>query len=110
MTFEPLNLLAQMDGEDAAAAAAGAAAAGAAGVGMLINLAIVVVGIVAQWKIFTKAGKPGWAAIIPIYNVVVWLEIVGRPIWWIVLCLIPCVNIVVLIIFLFDFFCIYFSI
>jgi len=102
MTFEPLNLLEQMDGEDAAAAAAGAAAAGAAGVGMLINLAIVVVGIVAQWKIFTKAGKPGWAAIIPIYNVVVWLEIVGRPIWWIVLCLIPCVNIVVLIILFVD--------
>ena len=83
MTFEPLSLLAQMDGDDAAAAAAGAAGAAAAGVGMLINLAIAVVGIAGQWMIFTKAGKPGWAAIIPIYNLVVWLEIVGRPTWWI---------------------------
>lgn len=46
------------------------------------------------WKIFTKAGKPGWAAIIPIYNLIVLLEVIGRPIWWIVLLLIPCVNIV----------------
>ncbi len=55
--------------------------------------------IVSIWKIFEKAGKPGWAAIIPIYNLIVWLEIVGKPWWWILLIFfIPFVNIILLII------------
>jgi hypothetical protein len=53
-----------------------------------------VISVVGMWKVFEKAGKPGWAAIIPIYNAIVMLEIVGKPIWWIILLLIPCVNIV----------------
>jgi hypothetical protein len=48
------------------------------------------------WKIFTKADKPGWAGIIPIYNFIVMLEIVGRPLWWIVLSFIPLLNLVFL--------------
>jgi hypothetical protein len=48
--------------------------------------------------VFSKAGKPGWAAIIPIYNVIVMLEIAGKPIWWIVLFLIPVVSIIMSII------------
>ena len=51
--------------------------------------------IVAMWKVFTKAGKPGWAAIIPIYNAYVLLKIAGRPGWWLILFIIPLVNIVV---------------
>jgi len=54
-----------------------------------------IVMIIAHWKIFEKAGKPGWAAIIPIYNIIVLLEIIGKPIWWIFLLIIPCVNIVI---------------
>lgn len=54
--------------------------------------------IVSLWKIFTKAGKPGWAAIVPIYNVIVLLEIVKKPVWWILLLFIPLVNIVIMII------------
>ena len=69
-------------------------------VGALVYIGIIVLLIAAQWKIFTKAGKPGWAAIIPIYNVIVLLEIVGKPIWWIILFLIPFVNIVIIIIVL----------
>jgi hypothetical protein len=38
-----------------------------------------------MWKVFEKAGKPGWASIIPIYNVIVMLEIVGKPIWWLIM-------------------------
>ena len=53
--------------------------------------------IIVQWKIFVKAGKPGWAAIIPIYNIIILLEIVGKPTWWIVLLFIPLVNIVIMI-------------
>jgi hypothetical protein len=71
-------------------------------VGTLIYLAVVVFLIAALWKVFTKAGKPGWAAIIPIYNVIVLLEIVGRPWWWFLLMFIPVVNFVIGIIVMID--------
>lgn len=47
-----------------------------------VFLALVVVEIVAMWKMFAKAGRPGWAAIIPIYNNWVMFEIAGKPGWW----------------------------
>ena len=81
-----------------------AAAAAGIGLGFLIfMLAIIIFFIAVYWKIFTKAGKPGWAVLIPIYNIIVFLDIVGRPIWWIILFLIPLVNFVVFIILLIDF-------
>ena len=47
-------------------------------VGYLITfLVIYVLAVIAMWKIFTKAGKPGWASLIPIYNIVVMYQIVG---------------------------------
>src|ERR1700739_4277017 len=64
---------------------------------ILIIIAIVVFIYAAMWRIFTKAGKPGWAAIIPIYNAIVLLEIVGKPTWWFLLFLVPCVNYVFII-------------
>ena len=79
-----------------------AAAAGAFGVIGIIWLAIVVLMIAALWKIFTKAGEPGWAAIVPIYNAIVILKIVGRPVWWILLFLVPLVNLVVAFVVAFD--------
>lgn len=60
-----------------------------------VILLIVLAGV---WKVFTKAGKPGWAAIVPIYNVIVMLEIAGKPLWWLVLMIIPVVNFVAAII------------
>lgn len=57
-------------------------------------LALSVFYIISLWKIFTKAGQPGWAAIIPIYNTYVLLKIVGKPGYWLVLMLIPGVNFV----------------
>lgn len=63
----------------------------------MLYVAIIVLVIAAMWTIFTKAGKPGWAAIIPIYNMIVLLEIIGKPWWWILLMLIPIVNIVILV-------------
>src|SRR6186713_3033622 len=71
----------------------GAAAGGAAG--SIIGLIIGILVIAGMWKVFAKAGKPGWAAIIPIYNTVVLLQIAGKPIWWIVLLFVPIVNIVI---------------
>lgn len=71
-----------------------AAGEGSSLFGMLIALAVVIVLIASIWKVFEKAGEPGWAAIIPIYNLVVLLKISGKPIWWLVLMIIPFVNII----------------
>lgn len=71
-------------------------AAGAAlgGVFALVILAIAVVFIIGLWKVFTKAGQPGWASLIPIYNAYIMIKIAGRPGWWVLMLLIPLVNIV----------------
>lgn len=69
---------------------------------LIVELLIAVLVIVATWKVFTKADRPGWAAIIPIYNMYVWCKIVGRPGWWVILMLIPLVNIIVGIIVCID--------
>lgn len=60
---------------------------------MLFSSLIGIFMIVCMWKIFTKAGKEGWKSIIPIYNIIVLLEIVELPIWYIVLYIIPFINI-----------------
>jgi hypothetical protein len=69
---------------------------------MIVGLLIALLLIVAMWKVFTKAGQPGWASIIPIYNLYIWCKIVGRPGWWVILMLIPFVNIIVGIILCID--------
>lgn len=78
------------------------AAAGAGIVG-IIYLAIIIVTIIGCWKAYSKAGQPGWSCIIPIYNMIVWLQICGRPIWWFILLLIPLVNIIFFLIVCIDF-------
>jgi hypothetical protein len=76
----------------------------ATGMGFLIvvYIAVIIFLVACYWKIFTKAGKPGWAAIVPIYNIIVLLEIVNKPVWWIVLLLIPCVNLVVMVLVIIE--------
>ena len=59
---------------------------------LIIYVAILVLTLASLWAVFTKAGKPGWAALIPIYNLIVILEIVGKPWWWLLLMLIPILN------------------
>jgi hypothetical protein len=59
---------------------------------LIIALAFCILIIASMWVTFTKANEPGWAAIIPIYNIVVLLKITGKPIWWLVLFIIPIVN------------------
>jgi len=54
-------------------------------------------------EVFTKAGKPGWASIVPIYNIIVYLQIAGKPEWWVILMFIPVVNLIVGIIALLAF-------
>lgn len=69
---------------------------GAIGGGLIIvYLVLIVLAIAGMWATFQKAGKPGWAAIIPIYNVYVLLKVAGRPGWWLILFFIPFVNIII---------------
>jgi hypothetical protein len=83
-----------MDNYDATSTSAVAAAMAIISAIMIPLIIIWVITIIGKWKVFEKAGKPGWAAIIPIYDTIIILEIVGKPIWWIFLFFIPCVNIV----------------
>jgi ABC-type sulfate transport system permease subunit len=66
--------------------------------GTLLPLAITVAVIAGLWRVFTKAGEEGWKVFIPIYNAYIILQIVGRPGWWLVLYLIPLVNVIVAIV------------
>ena len=92
--FTPVSLLAQVEystqGEPPSP------------VSIIFGLLVALLMIVAMWKVFTKAGQPGWASIIPIYNIYIWCKIVGRPWWWILLMLIPFVNFIVAIILCID--------
>ena len=71
-----------------------AASSGLAVVVVLISLAVVVFYIAAGWKVFSKAGEPGWGVFVPIYNLYLVCKIAGRPEWWLILFFIPLVNIV----------------
>ncbi len=70
--------------------------------GTLLYLLVILFYVYCLWRIFVKAGKPGWAVIVPIYNILVELEIVGRPWWWLLLMFVPVVNVVIGIIVLLD--------
>ncbi|QQS22186.1 signal peptidase I [Candidatus Saccharibacteria bacterium] len=78
----------------AADPAAAAAIMGFMAVYTLVVFAIAAIGIVSMWKLFEKAKKPGWAALVPVYNIVVLLEIIGRPLWWVAMMLVPIANLV----------------
>ncbi|ADG74188.1 conserved hypothetical protein [Cellulomonas flavigena DSM 20109] len=92
------NLLAVPITDAEAAAAAGALAS----FGLIAGIVGYVIGALGLMGVFTKAGKPGWAAFVPIYNLIVLLEVVGRPLWWFILFLIPGVNVVAMIIVMND--------
>ena len=75
-----------------------AAAAGVMMVYMVILLIVSIISLVGLWKIFVKAGKPGWGAIIPIYNMYCLFEMSFGTGWLFLLCFVPCVNAVMMII------------
>jgi len=68
-------------------------------VGGILFIIIAIAGaiflIAAMWKVFEKAGQPGWGVLIPIYNIYLLLVIAGKPGWWLILFLIPLVNLVI---------------
>ena len=63
------------------------------GVVWIIAMGMYVLQIIAMWKIFTKANKPGWASIVPIYNIYTLLQIAEVPTWYLLLLIIPVANI-----------------
>jgi len=63
----------------------------------LVYIALIAFYFACWWKIFVKAGKPGWAAIIPVYNILVIFEITTLPWWFLLLMFVPILNLVVLI-------------
>lgn len=61
----------------------------------IILIAIAVVELIGMWKMFTKAGEPGWKCLIPIYNLVILFKIAGISPWFILgylLAFIPAVG------------------
>src|SRR5437870_122191 len=78
-------VLAQQHGNDAAFAAFAALFTGTF---LIVILAIALVSIISMWKIFEKAGQPGWAAIVPFYSTYVLCVVAGKPGWWLLLMLI----------------------
>src|ERR1039458_7833690 len=62
----------------------------------LMAVGFVVLYIAGMWKVFSKAGQPGWAVLVPFYNSYILLKIGGMPGWWLLLLFIPLVNIVIL--------------
>jgi len=84
-------------------AAAGGAAGGAAGAFFLLVILAIAVGVVAgMWKVFEKAGQPGWGALIPIYNAYLLVKVAGRPGWWLILYVVPVLSLIPAVIIPFD--------
>ena len=81
--YEPSYTMYQSSAELSSGAAA------ALGIMVMIFLSfylvVAILCIVSMWRLFTKAGKPGWAAIVPVYNQIVMLQVAGRPVWWVLL-------------------------
>jgi hypothetical protein len=62
---------------------------------LIVFLVFLALPIAGTWKVFTKAGKPGWGALVPIYNAYLFVKIAGRPGWWVLLMILPLINVVV---------------
>ena len=70
---------------------------------MIINLLLGALMLVSLWFIFEKANKPGWAGIVPIYNILIMLEIIKKPWWWLLLMMVPIANIVIMVLLSLEF-------
>ena len=70
---------------------------GVLGFAILLEIALIIGTITGMWKTFEKAGHPGWTCIVPIYNAVILLKISEKPMWWLLFCFIPLINIFIFI-------------
>jgi hypothetical protein len=69
---------------------------------IVVWLVLTVALVVAVWKIFVKAGQPGWASLIPLYNTIVLLRITGKSGWWVLGLMVPFLNFFVLVRLVFN--------
>lgn len=60
----------------------------------MLSMLLTVVLLAAFWQIFEKAGQAGWKSLIPVYNILVFLQIIDKPWWWILLFLLPPINLI----------------
>lgn len=58
------------------------------------HVLLIIAALIGAWNVFEKAGRPGWEALIPIYNLYVLTVITGQPRWVVILCLVPLINVV----------------
>ena len=70
--------------------------------GTLVFLVIVAAGLAGMYKCFEKMGRKGWEGIVPIYNIYILLQVLGRPVTWLILCIIPLVNILAIVVLCID--------
>ena len=68
------------------------------GIWLVFYLVILAVLIVSQWKVFSKAGKPGWAALVPFYNLYIMIKVAGMSGWWMLAFFVPFLNLIAMII------------
>ncbi len=61
---------------------------------LILYLAVLVLMAAGAWKMFEKANQPGWGVLIPVYNLVLLLRVGGKPLWWLILMIIPIVSII----------------
>lgn len=64
---------------------------------VIVTIVTLLILLISRWKIFTKANQPGWAVLVPIYNTLVFLKVIGKPWWWLIMFVIPFVNLIFLI-------------
>jgi hypothetical protein len=85
--MDPTATMDPITAEQATGLIATIMAAGA--VAFIIMAAISLIGIIAGWKVFSKAGQPGWAIFVPIYSSICFCRVIGKSDWWWLLMLIP---------------------
>ncbi len=69
---------------------------------MLVMMAVMVIAIAGMWRVFSKAGQPGWGVLVPIYNIFLMCKIAQRPAWWVILFFVPVVNLIVAVVMSVD--------
>ena len=62
---------------------------------LIVFIVVQVLHFLGTWKLYPKAGRKSWEAIIPFYNAYVLMKIIQRPVWWIVLLFIPVINLII---------------
>lgn len=69
---------------------------------ILVSVVITAATLAGIWQIFVKAGYPGWKSLIPLYNVILWLQMIGRPWWYLAALFFPGTNIILWLIIAFG--------